>query len=57
MEIYNRWGELLFYSNEINLGWNGMLNQEALPIETYIYSIKYKQEQEYKVEGNITLLR
>lgn len=57
MEIYNRWGELLFYSNEINLGWNGMLNQEALPIETYIYCIKYKQEQEYKVKGNITLLR
>ena len=57
MAIYNRWGELLFYSDEIDFGWNGMVNQEALPIETYIYIVKYRQNQDYQIEDNVTLLR
>ena len=57
LEIYNRWGELVFYSDDPEFGWNGMVNQEALPIETYIYTVKYRQNKEYRIEGNVTLLR
>ena len=57
LSIYNRWGELVFYSNNPEFGWNGMVNQEALPIETYIYTVKYQQNKEYRIEGNVTLLR
>ena len=57
MSIYNRWGELVFYSDNLDLGWNGMVNKEAMPIETYIYVVKYRQNQDYRIEGNVTLLR
>ena len=51
-------GESLFFSSDnLEFGWNGMINQEALPIETYIYIVKYRQNQDYQIEGNVTLLR
>ncbi|MGC6420615.1 MAG: gliding motility-associated C-terminal domain-containing protein [Chitinophagales bacterium] len=57
LSVYNRWGELVFYSDDLDLGWNGMVNQEALPIETYIYTVKYRKNKDYRFEGNVTLLR
>ena len=57
LSIYNRWGELVFSSHNLEFGWNGMINQEALPIETYIYIVKYRQNQDYQIQGNVTLLR
>jgi gliding motility-associated-like protein len=37
--IYNRWGQLLFESNDINIGWDGNYNGVPQNMETYIYQV------------------
>lgn len=40
-EIYNRWGELIFTSKSIEFKWDGTLNGEALPMDNYVWYLKY----------------
>jgi gliding motility-associated-like protein len=57
--IYNRWGELIFETNDINVGWDGTYKGQAQNMETYIYQAKvlfYNGEFEEK-GGSITLIR
>jgi gliding motility-associated-like protein len=42
MEIYNKWGELLFTSNELNNRWNGKYKDSICQIDVYSYKIIYK---------------
>jgi gliding motility-associated-like protein len=35
--IYNRWGQLLFSTNQENKGWDGTFNGVAQPPGTYVY--------------------
>lgn len=35
--IFNRWGELIFTSYDINEGWNGIYNGDLVQIDTYVY--------------------
>jgi gliding motility-associated-like protein len=37
--IYNRWGQLIFESNDINVGWDGTYNGVRQNIETYVYQV------------------
>ncbi len=39
MAIYNRWGQLVFHSNDINKCWDGTFNGLAQSAGTYIYQI------------------
>jgi len=41
MDIYNRWGEQLFHSADINQGWNGQKNNQGIDLKmgVYIYRI------------------
>jgi len=42
MEIYNRWGERVFYSNDYKVGWDGIYNSKVCQMDYYFYSFKYK---------------
>jgi gliding motility-associated-like protein len=61
--IYNRWGALLFESNQINHGWNGMnTSGTEVPDGTYFYVIELEDKKDgnsnnkiYK--GALTLIR
>jgi gliding motility-associated-like protein len=44
MSIYNRWGKLLFNTNNINNGWDGTYKGEKVPIGTYIWRINAKEK-------------
>ena len=64
--IYNRWGELVYYSDDldymVNEGWNGMKNGKLLPLGTYAYVIKFKSISEpergiIEQPGGVTLIR
>ena len=62
MMILNRWNELMFFTDDINEGWNGNNdnNQTLCPVGTYVYRIIYKSEsdnQRHIVHGNVQLLR
>jgi len=59
MHIFNRWGQLLFESNDINYGWDGRFNGKPEPIGVYVYEVQYTGEDRisHLTKGNITLLR
>lgn len=56
--IYNRWGQQVFHTNNINVGWDGTFNGERLPPDVYGYfmNISCPNGKNYNEKGNITLL-
>ncbi len=42
MLIFNRWGEKLFESDDISIGWDGTKNGVPCPGDAYVYKISYK---------------
>lgn len=59
IEIYNRWGELLFSSDDINARWDGTYNGEIVPVGTYLYQIKFTdfEDKPYYKSGTVHLIR
>ncbi|PIP54194.1 MAG: hypothetical protein COX07_06625, partial [Bacteroidetes bacterium CG23_combo_of_CG06-09_8_20_14_all_32_9] len=60
VEIYNRWGEKLFYSRGYpdNERWDGNFKGKPLPTGTYYYVINLHDEIEIKpLTGPITIMR
>jgi gliding motility-associated-like protein len=59
--IYDRWGELIYKTNNVNDSWNGSKNNsgETLKQETYVYKIYFEDERKksYEKIGHVTLLR
>lgn len=41
MEIYDRWGALLFTSDDINTGWDGKYKGTTVQQDTYVAKIRY----------------
>lgn len=59
-KIYNRWGQLLFETNDIAIGWNGFFNGLAQNMETYVYQVSadtYVDEKPLIKTGTIKLIR
>lgn len=59
MAIFNRWGELLFVSNDINIGWDGYYKGVLAKEDVYVYKVEIKYENggsDTKI-GDFTLLR
>ncbi|MFM7643408.1 MAG: gliding motility-associated C-terminal domain-containing protein [Sphingomonadales bacterium] len=62
MQIFNRWGELIFESKNIEIGWNGYYgpNNTAAQSGVYTYQVRYRfdgmQETE-TIRGHFSLLR
>ena len=40
MSIYNRWGELMYFTDDISMFWNGKYRSEIVPEGAYSYSYK-----------------
>ena len=59
LEIYNRWGEKIFITNDICIGWDGYVNGVLAPQDVYVWkvSVVYKNGEPYKEYGSLTLLR
>jgi gliding motility-associated-like protein len=57
--IYNRWGQVVFETNDLNKGWDGNFNGTPQPIGTYVYHIDAKDNTGAVISktGNVTLLR
>lgn len=57
--IYNRWGQLVYYSNDPKFVWDGRLNGENLQPGNYPYLIRGlgKNAKPLQYEGEIRLLR
>ena len=61
MNIYSRWGALLFESDNMKKGWDGRKQGESeiCPIGTYVYYIEIENiyGEIFKFEGQIMLIR
>ena len=58
MRIYNRWGEQVFSTNDINLPWDGTFNGQELSPDVFGYflSVTCPNGERYFKKGNVTLL-
>jgi len=60
VEVFNRWGEPLFYSKGYNTPWNGTYKGKHVPIGTYYYLIRlHDKEKKFPdhYTGPLTILR
>ncbi|MES2778886.1 MAG: gliding motility-associated C-terminal domain-containing protein [Bacteroidota bacterium] len=58
--VYNKWGQLIFTSNNKNVKWTGISeNGDPEPTDVYIYRLVYTGYDESRavLQGNITILR
>ncbi|MGY6560626.1 MAG: T9SS type B sorting domain-containing protein [Luteibaculaceae bacterium] len=60
MQIYDRFGNLIFESSSIEFGWDGKINGNEAPIGTYVYQISLGRKDGGFAEsktGTINLIR
>jgi gliding motility-associated-like protein len=59
MSVLNRWGEVLFYSDDILKGWDGKIKQKPAPVGTYIWHVEIVDnlDQTVKKSGSFVLLK
>jgi len=57
--IWNRWGELVFTTTDINQGWDGYFKGQEQPISAFGYAVDAISWEEIRIieKGNITLIR
>ncbi|HQV76664.1 MAG TPA: PKD domain-containing protein, partial [Flavobacteriales bacterium] len=59
LEIFNRWGELLFVSNDVKIGWDGYYRGRPAKQDVYVYKAraKFSNGEETMLKGDVTLIR
>ena len=62
LEIYNRWGQLIFTSKNPAVGWDGTYGENGYQCQngTYIYKVKIKMpsvDDRKVIEGHVNLIR
>jgi gliding motility-associated-like protein len=59
IRIYNRWGQQLFETSDINRSWDGLFNGSPVPFGVFYYAIKTTGNNGSKIirGGSVTLLR
>lgn len=59
MMIFNRWGELIYSTNDKNDGWDGTYKGKICPLDVYVWKIRYVDTagRTGNLIGHVTLLR
>ena len=59
LQVFNRWGELIFESNNVDIGWDGYYNGKLCQQDVYIWKafMKLNNGEEHNNSGDVTLLR
>ncbi len=57
--VYNRWGERVFFTEDIKRGWDGTYNGAELPPDVYGFYLKVTcpSGENFSKQGNVTLIR
>ena len=60
--IFNRWGEIIYHSDNIDFRWDGIYKNELVPLGTYPYLVKYINQFDagsgtVELRGGVTVLR
>lgn len=61
-KVFNRWGQLVFFSKDPDSGWNGFNEDKPSEVGTYVWTIEYKGSQHgfqlnEKLKGGVILIR
>ncbi len=60
LEIFNRWGELFFATNDLSAGWDGTYKGKVVQTDVYVWKIDFKEkDSKRKISkmGHVTVLR
>jgi gliding motility-associated-like protein len=59
LEVFNKWGERLFISNDFRVGWDGYFEGELMPQDVYIWKVegRFYNGKSFEKMGDVTLLR
>lgn len=59
MKIFNKWGQEVFSTTDISVGWNGMFRGKPQPVGVYPYVLQayLTNGQLVQNKGAITLVR
>ncbi|HET6992589.1 MAG TPA: gliding motility-associated C-terminal domain-containing protein, partial [Bacteroidia bacterium] len=61
MDIFDRWGNVIFTSKDINKGWDGHANggEKVAQMDTYVWSVKFRdiKGDPHKFVGHVTMIR
>ena len=60
MRIFDRWGKEIFFTKDINQGWDGTFKGEIVPAGIYTYIIKFEDSQGYRknvITGKVILAK
>ncbi len=60
MEIYDRWGEKIFTTNDVSLGWDGTYNGRPVQDGVFVWIINYQTKEITKwrtLKGHVNVLR
>jgi gliding motility-associated-like protein len=59
MYIYNRWGELIYETNNFAKGWDGKIDGNVVQIDTYVYKIIVYdlRSEKHTLTGHVTVVR
>ena len=59
VNIFNRWGEIVFTSDTPRFSWDGIYNGQYVPDGTYTYSIQLvtNSGREKKIVGHVNVLK
>ncbi len=58
MEIFNRWGQLIYQTDDLINGWDGYYNNQRVPVGVYVYKIYVldNTNTEHHYIGNVNVL-
>ena len=59
IEVYNRWGERLFFSDQLDFKWDGTYNGMKVPDGVYTWKLIYRRNsrQEEQITGHVTVIK
>lgn len=62
MKIFNRWGQLVFETDDVNSGWNGLYKNKPADVGVYVWMVDYTGLRRgnffsERLSGNVTLIR
>jgi gliding motility-associated-like protein len=57
--VFNRWGEMVYETHDLNGQWDGKFNGTICEQDVYIYTVNgsYYNEEQFSFRGTVTLLR
>ncbi|HXB30854.1 MAG TPA: gliding motility-associated C-terminal domain-containing protein, partial [Puia sp.] len=56
VDVFNRYGQPVFHSENSNKAWDGTYNGKPLPVGTYYYIIDLKNNEK-KTAGSVTIFK